>query len=307
MKHCRRYQDLIENYLADDISSTDRSDLDEHCSTCRECAALLALHGDLRELGEDIPMPQQLEFRDMREAVMAATGSVNRKSGFLIELGHLWRAYPAAAGLATAAALICAVFLGRWTPAGGGSIDEDLLRQSDQWQTAQAAGLDASLDSPYSFANVSVRQRAQGQLELSFDACRHVELQVDQDSPLAREVILQAILDPSTMGSRLRAMEVTPQMEDDRLKDALIATMLYDSDVAVRINALAVLVRYPYDRTSQDALLQALGQDQDVQMRLTVLEELGRQKVDPETIREAVGKYDPDRNMAVMHKATASF
>ena len=115
---------------------------------------------------------------------------------------------------------------------------------------AQQTGLDSYWDSQFTFANVSVRPQGQGQLALSFDACRHVDLQVAQDSPLAREVLLHAIMEPSSLGSRLQAMEVTPAISDGRLKDALIFTMLNDQNAAVRLNALSVLARYPYDQKS---------------------------------------------------------
>ncbi|MBU8872012.1 MAG: zf-HC2 domain-containing protein [Gemmatimonadales bacterium] len=304
MSNCRRYQELVEDFLAEEISTEDRADLEEHCAGCAECAGLLELHAGLLALGDEITMPDRHELRDMRKTVLAAT--TEPRSGFLIDLGKLWRSHPLPTGLATAAVLICMVFLGRWNPQDG-SLEDELLRQSIQRSAAQQTGLDYYLDTPFSFANVTVRPQGQGQLALSFDASRHVDMQVAQDSPLAREVLLQAILEPSSMGSRLRAMEVTPQLQDGRLKEALITTMLTDSDPTVRINAMAVLARYPYDQQNQDALLQTLGRDQDVQMRLMAMEELARRNVGMEIIREAVGPEDPNGTMAILHQASISF
>ncbi len=326
MSNCRPYQELIEDYLAGDISAESRENLDEHCAVCSECAGMLDLHANLLDLGAEIPVPGRHEFRDMREAVLAVTedaaeiasgtpgghhaggriATAEPRSGFLIDLGKFWRSHPVPAGLATAAILICMVFLGRRGPQEG-TFEDDLLLQSIQSSSAQQAGLDDYLDTPFSFANVTVRPKGQGQLALSFDVSRHVKMQVAQDSPLAKEVLLQAILDPSSMGSRLRAMEVTPPIQDSRLKEALIATMLNDADPTVRLNALAVLSKYPYDQKNQDALLQTLGQDQDVQMRLNALEELARANVGMETIRNAVGENDPNGTMAILHQASVSY
>jgi len=313
MNRCHRYQDLIESCLADQITSADRADLDEHCTACAECAGQLTVHRNLLELGNEIPLPGQLELRDMREAVLAATGerkpadnNARSRAGFLADLGRLWRTHPLPAGLATAAVLVGAVLLGRGIPQDH-SLERALMQQSNGWATVGAASLDEYLDSPFSFANVSVRHQEQERLALSFDVSRHVDMLVAQDSPLAREVLLQAILEPSSLGSRLRAMKVTPQLRDDRLKEALVATMLDDPDPAVRINALAVLAQYPYDQHSQDALIQTLRQDQDVQMRLTALDELARQNVGLETIRNAVGDDDPNGTMALLHQAAMKF
>ncbi len=316
MSNCRRYQELIEHFLADEISAEDRADLEDHCVACPECTGLMTLHQDLLALGREIPLPARHDLREMREAVLAVTatrqqapggsGSPAPKPGFLPDLGRFWRAHPVPSGLATAAVLVCAVFLGQWSPQKS-SFVEELLRQSVQESKVRQGGLDGYWEAPYSFANVSVRPQGQGILALSFDASRHVNLQVAQDSPLAKEVLLNAILEPSSMGSQLRAMEVTPPIRDGRLKDALIVTMLNDPDPTVRLNALNVLARYPYDQQSQDALLQTLGQDKDVQMRLTALDELARRNVGQDTIRHAVGENAPPGTMAMLRQAAVSF
>jgi hypothetical protein len=308
MSQCHRYQELIESCLAEEISSSDRAELDEHCAACAECANLLELHRDMLVLDDEITMPDKHQFREMRAAVLAATDSPRSetRTGFLVDLSRLWRMHPIPSGLATAAVLVCAIFFGRAIHQDR-SLEEQLLQQTTQWTTAQQASLDSYWDAPYSFTNVSVRPRGQGQLALSFDASRHVDLQVAQDSPLAREVLLHAIMDPSSMGSRLRAMEATPSIGDARLKEALIVTMLNDPDASVRLNALGVLARYPYNAQSQDALLQTLGQDEDVQMRLTALEELARWNVGSEMIREAVGDDASQGTQAILREASISF
>ena len=308
MSQCRRYQELIESRLAEEISFRDGAELDEHCAVCDECARLMELHRDLLTLDAETAMPDKHDFREMRESVLAATASPRAEAagGFLRDFGRLWQAHPLPSGLATAAVLVCAVFFGRGIHPER-SLEEQLLNQSPQWSMAQQASLDSLLDAPYSFTNVSVRDQGQGQLALSFDVSRHVDLQVGQDSPLAREVLLQAILDPSSMGSRLRAMEATPPIGDVRLKEALVVTMLDDPDASVRLNALEVLARYPYDELSRDALLQSLGHDEDVQIRLTALEELARWNVGPEMIREAVGEDASQGTKAILRQASFSF
>ena len=309
MKSCRHYQDLFEEYLAGTISSQDRTGLEEHCFQCHDCAGLMELHNNLLTLGNEIPMPEKYELREMRKTVLAAT---EPRPSFLGDLAKLWSRHTAAAGLTAVAGLVTtailagAVVLSQWDPTVP-SLEEQLLTQSAVSPGIRQVGLDQTLDSPYTFTNVSVRRQKQGQLALSFDASRHVDLVVPQDSFLAREVLLQAILDPSSIGSRLGAMEVTPQIRDKGLKDALISTMLHDPDAAVRINALEVLSRYPFDRTSQDALLQTLGQTEDVQLRLTVLDELLRQNVDLAIIQDAVGQKDPGGEAAYLNPAGELF
>jgi len=109
------------------------------------------------------------------------------------------------------------------------------------------------------------------------------------------------------MGSRLRAMEVTPQVHDSRLKQALILTMHTDPDATVRLNALAVLIRYSYDQQIENALLATLKDDEDVQMRLTAMEELARRDVGLDAIRNAVGDDESDAVKAILRQASVSF
>jgi len=311
MSDCRGYQELIKDFLADEISSKRRIDLKEHLEKCSECAALLEMHQNLLALGEDIPMPEEFELRDMREAVLATTAKPSGfPAGFLSDLGKLRQKHPVASGFytgfAAAAVLAFAIFLGG-VRGPGSALENNLIKQSAPFATLQPAHLPDYLDSPFSYANVTIRRMGEEQLALSFDAVRHVDMQVAHDSILAREVLLQAMMEPSSMGSQLAAMEATPEIGDDRLKDALIFTMLDDEDAVVRINALAVLVQYPYDQKTKEAFIQTLRHDKDVQMRLTVLEEFARQNVEDQTIREAVGNDDPMGTFALMNQEPFGF
>ena len=143
-----------------------------------------------------------------------------------------------------AALLVVAVLGGRWsvkdgTPEAGDLVDE--LQRSAAMQT----GLDSFWDAPVSYANVTVRSREDGALELGFDACRHVELTTSRDSPLAREVLVHAILDQQTLGARMQAVRLVPEMGDDRLRDALVFTLHHDPEPAVRSRGPRLWVHRP--------------------------------------------------------------
>jgi predicted anti-sigma-YlaC factor YlaD len=73
MSQCRRFQELIESLLAEEISSSDGAELDEHCAVCEACAGLVKLHRDLLAVDAETAMPDKHDFREMRESVLAAT------------------------------------------------------------------------------------------------------------------------------------------------------------------------------------------------------------------------------------------
>ena len=124
-------------------------------------------------------------------------------------------------------------------------------------------------------------------------------------SPVVREVLLHAILEPSALGTRLQAMELTPEILDPALQEALVFTMHHDPALAVRLEAMAVLSRHPFDARVREALLATLREDEAVQMRLLALETLAGQEVDPSqlerVIREAGQESDP---AVLMYAAT---
>lgn len=310
MSGCRFYQEMMERLLAGELSRRDTTALQDHGQTCQDCAGLLALHKDLLDLGEDRPEPNQADLMNMREQVLRQTvgqeTTAHQTSGssFLRDLQGLWRSHPLTAVLSTAAVLVCAVFIGhKMTPAP--TLDQSRLVQEITQQSAMAASLEDYWDAPYSFTNVAVRPRQNGQVALSFDVCRHVDIQQDRSSPLVTEVLLNAILEPSSMGSQFRAMDLTSDIMDERLKQALILTLHNDPDPTVRLNALEALAQHPYGETVQSAFLQVLGQDQDVQMRLTAIEHLSHRQVDLQTIRSAVGEAGFASDDVVLQKAVS--
>lgn len=313
MSDCRRFHELIEQHLGEGLSASDHSDLAKHCRDCHDCAELMTLHTDLVGMRTECPIPEKSAFRDMRTSVLdeTATSHAFRKTSkkaptFLADLGRFWRAHLLPSGFATAAVLVCALFVGRMSMPVQ-SLESELLRHAATGGGETQAGIADFWESPYFFDNVSVRRRGQGQLAFSFDASRHLEMELPQTAPLAREILLHAILAPSSLGSRLEAMKMAPEIQDERLKEALIATLLYDADPTVRINALGVLVRYPYDQRSEDTLIQALSLDHDVQIRMTVLEELSRHEVDPSLVRTAINKNSALGTKAILRQAAQYF
>ncbi len=309
MSDCQHHVEMIKAFVEGDADAESVHQHCQHCQTCPNCKHLLQLHSSLLNLGESMPEPGEAGLRAMREGVLAqirhAEKPVQRRS-FWSDLAIFLRAHPVAAAVPLAVLLLAAaVMLGRWSvpmPDRSLALDDRLLHEIRQ-QAALKQGLDEYWDAPFSYTNVALRPQANRNLALSFDACRHIELETPVDSPVASDVLLQAILEPSTLGTRMKAMQMTPQIMDDRLKDALIMTMHSDPNLAVRLEALSVLNRYPYDDAIQKALLVTLQQDQAVQMRLLALDFLTDRRVDPETIRQAIAETELEGDAAVMRHA----
>ena len=71
----------------------------------------------------------------------------------------------------------------------------------------------------------------------------------------------------------------------------------------MRLEALKVLSRYPFDAAIQEALLETLQKDQSVQLRLMALESLAGHEVDPQAIQMAIREAGQESDPAVLQHA----
>ncbi len=306
MRDCSDYRELIEGLLAGEISPADLETVHDHCRSCPECRQLVEVHSNLARTGREIPEPRDDQFATMRRNVLKRIDDekpdwAQRRRWW--DFGVLLSARPAAAFTIAAVLVVVAVFAGRWSVGSPEFNDEVMMREINQHATRQA-GLIDYWDSPYSYSNVSARPTADGKLDLSFEVSRHVRLETPMDSPIAKEVLLHAILAPGAIGSQMNAMALTEQILDPTLREALVFTLHNDPHLAVRMEAMSILGRYPYDKSIQDALLTTLRTDGEVQMRLLALEYLAGKQVDKEDLRQYIKEPWMENDPAVFQYAT---
>jgi hypothetical protein len=197
--------------------------------------------------------------------------------------------------------LVLGFVLGR-LGAGGGGFDEDLLVEEVVRQASLERGLAGYWDSPFIYSNVSFHPRKDGTVTIDFDVTRHVNVTRKLESPLTREILVHAMIDPTAMGTRLTAMGMARRTMDEKLKEALVFILLNDPSLPVRLRSLEVLMPYASDPGVQDALLTALAQDPSVQIRLLAVDTLAGEHTDPGMIRRAIGGTLDENDRAVLHR-----
>jgi len=313
MSECRRFKDLLEKFVAGEHAPSDPDALRDHAKGCTDCRRVIELHEELRRAADELPEPSEAHFREMRAAVRRriprgehgrATREVVR-GGFLRALWSRPSARPALAFVLAIAFLVGGFVLGRLSVPEPG-FDEELMVEAISRQASLEKGLAGYWDSPFVYSNVSFRPR-NGRVELSFDVARHIDVETTADSPLLREVVLHAMLDPAEMGSRLDALELAPGTMDGKLREVLVFTLLNDPSMPVRLSALSILRGHASDSSVRDALLTTIGQDPSVHVRFLALECLANQSVEPETIRRAVGESPDEAGRAVLERANELF
>jgi hypothetical protein len=305
MKECPECDALIERLVADDVSSAEWETLRRHAEVCEDCRRVLAVHRDLSRLGREVPQPTDAEFRVMRMNVLARAFRPGGRPGWRVFGRDAWgflRAQPAGAFLALAVLVAAAGFAGRWS-AGRPRVDRESLLATLETQAATTGGVAGYWDAPFTYSNVAARPLPGGRLGLSFDVSWHVEVMASRESALARDVLMHAILEPSPLGTRLKAMDLTEQVADARLKEAVIFALRHDPNLTVRLKALEVLSQCPFDFDVQNALLETLKGDASVQMRFAALETLAGRSVSADVLLRTIDEGGLESDPAVMQRA----
>lgn len=306
MNVCKQWESRIRACLAGELPPAERANLLEHARACRPCRAVLELHHRLENAAADPPPPTEAEFQAMRRAVrdrLERSAAPAGRPSLLQDLAILFRAHPALSAGVAVVLLVAVFLLGRWSDRPPANLESQVV-EAIHAQARNGQGLAGYWDSPFVYSNVTFRPAPDGRLALSFDVTRHVSLVAPEDSPVAREVMVHAILDPSSVGPRLKAISLSEGVADERLKEALIFALHRDSNLAVRRKALAVLVRYPADPDIEAALLETLRNDEAVQLRLEALYGLAERRTDPSVIRQALPTGGRPGDAAVRQEAS---
>jgi len=199
-----------------------------------------------------------------------------------------------------------AIAAGLILPFGVGVLFGRAHPQKTRWMDALHAeasanrGLSDVEDSPFNYSNVSYRRLGDDRVALDFDVTTHLTTVESKDSPLVREVLVQSLLNPATVGERLKAMSFAAGGLDPKLEKAVLFALRNDESLAVRLAALTILVGRLDDEEVRSALIATLRDDPSVQVRLAALESLASHRVDPKRIREAIRERPEPGNEALV-------
>jgi hypothetical protein len=207
-----------------------------------------------------------------------------------------WSLAPAMAALAFAAGLF-------WNARSGDPAGV-MLRQISA-EARRNKNLSDVEESPFLYSNVSISRASGETVSLSFDVTTHVDVEAGRDDPLMKEVLIQSLINPSSVGTRLKAISYAEQIHNPELKQAVVLSMLSDSNVAVRLKAQSILRSLGPDAEIQAAFLKVLRNEESVQMRLQALDYLAETKVSPEKVRAIVPALRSEQDSAVLRKAVA--
>ena len=294
MSDCSRFESMVESYLASDLDPKAVSELLAHAAACPGCRGLLAIHGDLAAAGGAVPEPTEAEFELRQERVWRDIE--RRRSRRPLRMAAI------AAGIIVPFAV--GLIVGRVLPGGEAGDTSTRLIDTLHLEAAGNRGLTDVEDSPFNYSNVSYRKLDDGRVALDFDVTTHLSTVESTRSPLVREVLAQSLLNPSSVGERLKTLSFAAAGLEPKLEKAVVFALRNDESVAVRSAALAVLAGRLDDEGVRSALMAALRDDPSVQVRLAAMELLASHRIDPGQIREAIQEKPGSGNEALLVRLT---
>ena len=296
MNQCTEYQPLVKKLLAGELALHEKEALLGHGRHCKDCRELITLNASLT--GCELVVPGELDFNDLRRSVLRALPP--RESSPRPGMWARLTSAPAL-GLAIAASLLVAGFaIGYFWQSAKESVLLVQIRREAR-ENKHLADVEAS---PYTYSNISFRNMGEGTVALSFDVTTRVDLTAAKDDPLVKETLIQALLNPSSVGTRLKAISFAENLMGPELKEALLFSMLNDPSVAVRLKAQSILAPQKKDPEIQGAFLKVLRQEESVQMRLAALDYLVDQ-LQPETLKGVIRELRSGEDAPLRARAAA--
>lgn len=271
MDDCTRYFNQIADLRAGALEDEEQTELFAHLATCRDCRELMQFHEDLAAAGDGFAGVSDIALAEVRGRVLEEIRSESESSTAVVHFG------PARFRmLAAAAAVVVAVgsFAAGRAIGVGGSAGADTLVATLEDSAQDHQRLREVEDSANIISNVSVRRVGEGQVAMSFDVARHLEIVRPIEDPLVNEVLVHAMLDQSSMGSRLKAVSMAATADNGKVEEALVFSMLEDPDLPVRMRALEILSERPSSPKVEQGLMRVLRHDESMQMRLLAIEVL---------------------------------
>jgi len=310
MKGCREFEALIDRAHTGEASEEERETLLEHLESCLDCSDLFEAVGKLKN-AKFSPEPSDKELLSMRRAVIRAVRheTDRRESHIRVAAASFFR-QPLVVGALALVMLAIGFFLGgrAWVP----EVPQDMVSEippSDSFTSSiQTVARSHNsykdiVNSPFVYTNVRVAEGNEGMVNLSFDVSRHLDLTLKRRDPLVTEVLVQSLIEPSGVGTRLNAIAIADNVLDAKVKKSLIVAMLHDENLAVRMTAQSKLVEHPGDPEIVDSFLAVLEQEPSVRMRLVAIDYLTNSKIQPERLRQAITAGTREGSEAVLVKA----
>jgi len=275
MDDCTRLFNQIADLRLQNLDDENQTELFAHLATCRDCRDLMQFHEDLTSAGGEFGEVDSDALAGVRRRVLDEIQSTGVTVAAVARPAAFWTVgRPRLLAAAAAVVVVIGGFAAGRMVSGVNPTGGDFLVATLENGAQDHRRLRDVEDSPNIISNVAVRSVGEGHLAMSFDVARHIEIERPVNDPLVNEVLVHAILDQTSMGSRLKAVSMAARAENGKVEEALVFSMLDDPDLPVRMRALEILADRPINDSVEQGLMKVLRHDESMQMRLLAIEVL---------------------------------
>lgn len=299
----KEIKQLIEKLQTGELSSEGQNRLDELLNKHPEYKDLIQTHHLIAGLKTPLHDPEPAAFSKMRADVMREIRQKEEEvPGWPETFINKFKSYVTRPEMAIAAlTLIIGFLFGRALPPDKDSFTSNIMGQISVFARDNKK-LEDIRKSPYTYSNISFKEVDQEKVALSFDVTTHLDMTAKKDDPLVRDVIAQSLLNPSNIGSELKAISFTQGTIDRKIKEALIFSMKSTPILAVRLKAMNSLSQYNNDREIEEAFMDVLTDEESVRMRLLAIDYLTNNNLAPETLKKVLAQSEVPTSPAVLIK-----
>ena len=300
-----KVQKLIEKLISGGISESEIKELDILLEKFPEYRGIVETHDILTNATSPFEEPLPDEFSKMRYSVLRSVRNMemNTHSDWIVNSTEWIRKFVTRPEMAVAAmTLLLGFFLGRIAPVDEETISSGLMQQIS-FLASENETFSDSKNSPYRYSNIEIKEINGKKVALNFDVSTHLEMVRDKNDPIVREVIAQSLLNPTNLGTELKAISYSENMLDKKIKEALIYSMHSAPILAVRQNAMRNLTKYEQDVDIKEAFLKTLTDEKSVKMRLMALDYLDKNQINPDELKPLLETDEMMQSPAVLIKA----
>jgi hypothetical protein len=314
MNH-EQFEQWLQLSLYGELNDMERALLERHLESCAQCRRTLQelknLH-DTLERRRSIADQDSLLMEARKELKISIQFENNRRSLWENIKGFVNETFPPGiqAALGSIGVLSIGILIGYYFFAS--SSDRSLLQQT----SAIEAG-----ESQISNLRFLDRNRQTGDVEFTFETMTPVRIRGNINDEQVQKVLARALVSNQNVGTRLRAVSMMGTQADQRqvsipeldvsVKSALIAALLYDRNLGVRREALAVLKNYLPDPDIVRAFLDVLDKENNTGLKIAAINSLDlskyeNQPMNREIIETLKNTAQSDNNNYIRIKAKAA-
>lgn len=289
MKH-EQFKEWLYLSVFDDLEEDEKHLLADHVSTCDECRRE---HGEIVRMLDSITAsgagePSEDMLQSAQESLRAAlwkeslvhtamrkrarteplsapsrwfgTGGERRDAGFGAGWFHGYRAALAAAAMVIFGFIAGYISFDRLHPVSP-DLPEGAVTDGAYARVSNIHFLDADA--------------ADGELDIIYDQVRPMRLKTRMDDRRMREILAYAVLNGENPGVRLKAInafETNKSMSPPAdMKQAFLEALNSDPNAGVRLQALLILRRLPFDDDIKETLMFVLMHDENPGIRIAAM------------------------------------